>query len=115
MCRIITCEPVSHALPHARQLSSYSLDDSNSDRQTGGAHELVTLVADCISVVLSQFEDLGFSEEDALQVAAGYIAEVVPVLQVGPWPASAVASIPLATSRIELEAAAEKLRKLGAS
>jgi hypothetical protein len=101
------------ALSHQRRpLLLRSLDHPIQNLQSGKALEFVGLVADCVSVILAEFEELGFSEEDALRLAAGYVAEVLPILRRGPWPLSSISWIFRASSRSELEAAAAKLRRL---
>ena len=112
MCRIISYQPTTEMRANARRMNLCHSTNSNTIPHPDGALEFVVLVADCISVILAQSHELGFSEEEALQIAAGYIAEVIPILAEGPWPPSAVSSIPLASSRPELEAAADKLRRL---
>jgi hypothetical protein len=90
----------------------YSRDNSDAQSSNASALEFVVLVADCISVILAESDELGFSEEEALQIAAGYVSEVVPILMKGPWPPSTASTILQAASRIELEQVADKLRRL---
>lgn len=111
MCRNLLYSPITYKAV-VRRLKLRSLDHSNQDFHLEKDLEFVGLVADCIAVILAEFEEFGLCEDEALLIAANYIAEVVPILNEGPWPSSVVFGIQQASSRSELEAAAIKLRKL---